>query len=363
MRKLIEILNRFGLTLQILKTALAASLSWVVATSLLHSEYPYFAAVAAIITVQVTVADSVNKASQRIIGIIGGVLLSMLLGQWFQVGAFSIFFIILLGMGIAKVLRMNQQIISQVAISSLLVLAFGQSKEGYAYERIIETVIGSVIAVLINALIIPQNAVPDVERSIITYSKLAAETLTGLTALLDTNGARRKTGRSEVDILIKEAEKCEETLDLAEQSLKYNPLLTHQRVRLSQLSDNILQLQRITIQIRGIRRGLVDLQSIPNYQLEPTYVEQLKKSIETTAQCIEAYGQTAIHASTENTNKLQEAIHTALHEQAQTLNYFSKISSLATLRDLGSILTDLGRIVSETAGQGSTEKKAEQALA
>ena len=153
---MIALLNKLGLTLQIVKTAFAAAASWLVATSLLHSEYPYFAAVAAIITVQVTVADSVDKATQRIIGIIGGVLLSMLLGHWFQIGAISIFFIILIGMGIAKALRMNQQIISQVAISSLLVLAFGQTKEGYGYERIIETILGSAIAVLINALIVPR---------------------------------------------------------------------------------------------------------------------------------------------------------------------------------------------------------------
>lgn len=143
MNRILRILSKLGLTLQIIKTAFAAALSWFIASSLLHSPYPYFAAVAAIITVQVTVADSVNKASQRIIGIIGGVLISMLLGHWFEIGAISIFFIILIGMGIAKAFRMNPQIISQVAISSLLVLAFGQTKAGYAYERIIETILGS----------------------------------------------------------------------------------------------------------------------------------------------------------------------------------------------------------------------------
>ncbi|QNF33767.1 FUSC family protein [Adhaeribacter swui] len=349
MKKLIAILNKIGLTLQIVKTAFAASLSWFVATSLLHSEYPFFAATAAIITVQVTVADSVNKASQRIIGIIGGVLLSMLLGHWFQIGAISIFFIIILGMGIAKALRMNQQIISQIAISSLLVLAFGQTREGYAYERIIETIIGSGIAVLINALIIPQNAVPNVEKGIITYSKLAATTLSNLTALLDTTSDMIITGRAAVDILIKEDEKCQDTLELAEQSLKYNPLLTNLRARLSQLTEIIIQLQRITIQIRGIRRGLVDLQNISQYQLEPDYLQQLKQTIETTATCIAAYGQTAVHSTQENINFLSEAIQVALTAQAQFLNNLSDISSLATLRDLGSILTDLGRIVSETA--------------
>jgi len=358
MGKIVNLLNRLGLTLQIFKTALAASVAWLVATSLLHSEYPYFAAVAAIITVQVTVADSVDKASQRIIGIIGGVLLSMLFGHWFQVGALSIFFIILVAMGIAKVFRMNQQIISQVAISSLLVLAFGQTQEGYAYERIIETIIGSVLAVLINALIIPRNAVPDVERSLVSFSKLAAATLTNLTALLESTGTVKKTGRSEVDRLIKEAEKCQDTLELAEQSLKYNPLLTHQRVRLNQLTAYIIQLQRITIQIRGIRRSLIDVQTDTYYQQEQIILQQLKEALSATADCIAAYGQLAVHHSEQNLKNLQVAIEAAQIEQAQCLNYLAQVTSLVTIRDLGSILTDLGRIVAETGNAHPVVAKA-----
>ena len=353
MNKIPDILNKLGLTLQIVKTAFAAALSWFVATNLLHSEYPYFAAVAAIITVQVTVADSVDKASQRIIGIIGGVLLSMLLGHWFRVSAVSIFFIILIGMGIAKALRMNPQIISQVAISSLLVLAFGQDKEGYAFERIIETIIGSGLAVLINALIIPRNAVPDVERNLLTYSNLAASTLTSLTAMLDNLETNRKTGRSEVDALIKEAENCQKALELAEQSLKYNPLLTNQRVRLSQLTQSILQLESMTIQIRGIRRSLADLQVNPESYLEQNYAAQLKLAMTATAACIAAYGTTSTNASAENQHTLQAAVQQAQAEQARCLDNLYRITSLPTLRDIGSILTDLGRIVSETQSQNT----------
>ncbi|WP_210464192.1 FUSC family protein [Rufibacter roseolus] len=361
MNKVVDILERLGLTLQIAKTAFAAALSWFVASSLLHSPYPYFAAVAAIITVQVTVADSVDKATQRIIGIIGGVLVSMLLGHWFQIGAISIFFIILIGMAIAKALRMNPQIISQVAISSLLVLAFGQMREGYAVERIIETILGSVIAVLINALIVPRNAVPEVERSILTYGNLSAVTLTSLAALLDNIGSGRKTGRSEVDALIKEAEACRKAHALAEQSLKYNPLLTHKRERLNQLTESIIQLESITIQIRGIRRSLADIQLDQHLAQEQVYIDQLKLAMEATAQCISAYAAVTIHASDENMRTLEDAIKKAQAEQARCLDSLHSISSLATLRDIGSILTDLGRIVSETQPKLILAPKAEPA--
>ncbi|KAA6434826.1 aromatic acid exporter family protein [Rufibacter glacialis] len=342
-----NILGRVGLTLQITKTAFAAALSWFVASTLLQSEYPYFAAVAAILTVQVTVADSVDKATHRIIGIIGGVLVSMLLGHWFQIGAVSIFFIILLGMGLAKALRLNPQIISQVAISSLLVLAFGQTREGYAFERIIETVLGSGIAVLINALIIPQNAIPEVERSILAYSSLSAKTLQGLAVLLEDLGPARKTGRSEVDALIKEAQACRKSLDLAEQSLKYNPLLTHKRERLHHLAETIVQLESITIQIRGIRRSLADIQENQPLYLEQAYVQRLKQAMEATAHILSAYGLAAVHVTADTLQHLQDAIETARVEQARCLDSLNKISSLETIRDMGSILTDLGRMVAE----------------
>ena len=358
MNRFIAILDRVGLTLQIIKTAFAAAASWLVATNLLHAEYPFFAAVAAIITVQVTVADSVDKATQRIIGIIGGVLLSMLLGHWFRVGALSIFFIIVIGMGIAKALRMNPQIISQVAISSLLVLAFGQTSEGYAYERIIETILGSAMAVLINALIIPRNAVPEVERSMITFSDLAAATLISLTALLEEPGTSRKTGRSEVDALIKEAQECRKALDLAAQSLKYNPLLTPKRARLKELKAGIRQLEMITIQIRGIRRSLADLHANGDFKLDQAFCEQLKLAMAATARGIAAYGHTVMDATGENLSQLQAAIEQARAAQDHCLNNLYRITSLATLRDMGSILTDMNRIVSETQGQNTAMGKA-----
>jgi uncharacterized membrane protein YgaE (UPF0421/DUF939 family) len=349
--RIIKILKRLGLTLQTIKTAFAAAASWLAATSLLDAEYPFFAPVAAIITVQVTVADSVDKATQRIIGIIGGVLLSMLLGHWFQVGALSIFFIILIGMAISQALRMNPQIISQVAISSLLVLAFGQTSEGYAYERIIETVLGSVIAVLINALIVPRNAVPEVARNLITFSELAAATLISLTALLEEEETSIKTGRAEVDVLIREAQECRKALDLAKQSLKYNPLLTHKRARLKELNAGTRQLEMITIQIRGIRRSLADLQLNQDLLPNQSYGILLKAAMAATATCIAAFGQMVLDASPHNQQQLAAAIQQALAAQDHCLNHLYTITSLVTLRDMGSILTDLHRIVSETQGQ------------
>lgn len=351
MYKAIEQLSRFGLTLQIIKTALAAAVSWFVATSVLHAEYPYFAAIAAILTVQVTVADSVDKATHRVVGIIGGVLLSMLIGHWFKVNALSIFFVILIGMAISKALRMNPQIISQVAVSSLLVLAFGHFNEGYAFDRIIETVIGSAIAVTINAVIVPQNALPDVESGIINLAQTASRTLTSLTALLDYSLTRRKTMRPEVNALKREYKKTLDTLDLAEQSLKYNFFLTKKRTRLTRLAVSLRKLDHVIVQIRGIRRGLYDLQHKRNYRLQPVEVQMLMEAMEATAVCISLFGKASVYTTPEHLQLLLHAIEKARTAQAACLQQLQTIASPEALRDLGGILTDLSRILTETEKQ------------
>ncbi|RIJ42412.1 FUSC family protein [Pontibacter oryzae] len=347
MPKAIDFFARIGLTLQIVKTALAAAVSWLVATAVLGSEFPYFAPLASILTVQVTVADSVEKATQRIIGIIGGVAVSLLIGHWFSISSFSIFLVIILGMGISKALRMNPQIVSQVAVSSFLVLAFGFQEEGYALERVLETLMGSVVAVLINALIVPQNAIPEVEKSILAWGQQGTKTLRFLASQLRQSEKGQLVGRHETDALIAATEQIIKALQLAEQSLKYNPFLTHKRTRLSRLAVSVKRLEHITTQIRGIRRGIADLNSAHIFESDLQDTLALQLAMEVTAECLTLSSLTMVEQQDVHRPALANAIREAHQLQNCCLYNLRSISSNRTLRDVGSILTDLNRILAE----------------
>ncbi|TPE46372.1 FUSC family protein [Pontibacter mangrovi] len=349
MPRTFDVFARFGLSLQIVKTALAASVSWLVATSVLGSDYPYFAPLASILTVQVTVADSVDKATQRIIGIIGGVAVSLLIGHWLSINSFSIFLVILIGMGFSKALRMNPQIVSQVAVSSFLVLAFGMREEGYAIERVVETVVGSVVAVLINALIIPQNAIPEVEQSIIALGEQGTKTLRFLAAQLRQTEKGQLVGRQETDALIAATERSIKSLQLAEQSLKYNPFLTNKRTRLSRLSIGVKRLEHITTQIRGIRRGIADLNSAQIFATDLQDTAALQQAMEATAACIYQFSLIMVGPPEKYRPDLLQSINEAKLLQNECLHTLRNINSNRTLRDVGSILTDLSRILAEAA--------------
>ncbi|WP_458414679.1 FUSC family protein [Schinkia sp. CFF1] len=335
-------LHRIGLTLHVLKSALSAGLSWLVASSISHNQHPYFAALGAILTVQVTVAHSINKAMQRVIGIIGGVVISIIVGNWLYPSANSIMLVVLLGMAIATALRLKQEAISQVAVSAILVLAFGKAP-GYATDRIIETIVGSIIAILVNIVFIPPNPIPDAEKQLLHLSKYASTVLNNL-AFAYQERALRLIDIPYVQELVDETTKSFQAVQLAHQSLRYSPLLHNKRARVYALSKVIRRFESITIQIRGIARGLVDL----GHEIRPNH--HLIEAMMSTATCVGLIAGREITHSKELVEKLQLSTKEAMTKQNMCLLSFKEIESLELLRNLGSILTDLHRILVEVDG-------------
>ncbi len=345
MKQLVSALDKLGLSLQTFKTALASALAWIVAHDLFAFPFPYFAPLSAMLTVQVSVADSWEKAAQRIIGLIGGVLVSLVISHWFPLGTVSIFLTILLGMALAKVFRMNSQIISQVAVSSFLVLAFGSTK-GYVINRIFETFLGSGIAIAVNALIVPQKTIPTMYAHIRTLSELSSSALLGLISLLD-SAENNQAAREKILALVAKTEETALAGKTTEKALRYTPFLSSVKKRLAQLNDHVVYLEHITVQIRGMRRGIFDLYSEMNWQPSGPVAQSLKASFASTADCITAYGKAVISDSPEDKEELADKIEHAKLVQLQCLAEIQHITALPILRDMGSVLTDLKRILKE----------------
>ncbi|VBB09113.1 Hypothetical protein LUCI_4399 [Lucifera butyrica] len=344
MKRIIDVLDRLGLSLQTFKIAFAASVAWFVSTAVLQSHYPYFSSLAAILTVHVTVADSLKAAIQRISGTIAGVILSILIGHWLGIGPGAIFLMIFIGMAAGKALRLQAPVTSQIGISSLLVLALSQGhSNGYALGRITETVIGSLIAIVVNAAVVPTNAVPAAEKRILELSRLAAGTLENMAGLLQEKNIRDNAGQDAVMKLIKETGKSIEAIELAEQSLKFSPFPVRLRKRLAQLSQVMQRLEYITIQIRGIRKGIIDINPA---MTGGANLEGLGPAIESTAECVAAFGRNVIEPLAWPLPLLTGRLDEARFRQELCLAQLTELP-LSLLRDTGGILTDLNRILRE----------------
>lgn len=336
--------------LQVLKTALAGGLAWLVAANLLHGPFPYFAPLAAVLTVSVTIAESMKKAGQRFIGTVAGVLVSVVASLWFQVGAFSLFLVIASGMASGALLRLSPFINSQIAVSAVMVLALGHN-QGYAYGRILETVIGSVIAIVINAVVIPPNAVPKAEKRLQKLSEHAADVLENLATALVSRRVSENDLLTDVSKLAKETKTSLEAIALADESLRFNPFLSGKRGRLQYLSEGMERLKHISVQIRGIRRGLIDLRHTLPPEASP---DRLQQALIATGLCVREFGKFLVHSESEGFT-LQQVAADARSAQEDCLSMLRNLEPISLVRDIGAILTDLNRILNEISSESNSD--------
>ena len=141
--------------LQVLKTSIAAIVAWLLCGVLLGQPLPIFAAIAALLVVQPSVNQSLAKGVERSIGVIGGVVLAYVVGFYLGHSSWIVLAVIVLALLLAWAFKLGPGSANQLPISAMLVLAIGAQSPEYAVDRILETIIGAIVALVVNALIVP----------------------------------------------------------------------------------------------------------------------------------------------------------------------------------------------------------------
>lgn len=142
------------------KAAVAAGIAWAVALLVDPHSRPYFAPLAVILIVQPTVYDSLSRALQRVVGVLLGVTAALAVSHFLTPSGWSIAIIVFAGLLLGWSLRLGPQGVVQVPVSALLVFAVGSATPDYGGRRVVETLIGSAIAVLA-VLVSPSAPAPE----------------------------------------------------------------------------------------------------------------------------------------------------------------------------------------------------------
>ncbi|MGL5822024.1 MAG: FUSC family protein [Sarcina sp.] len=144
-----------------LKTALAILLS-ILVLKVLHFESPFYACIAAVICMSDSYENSVKMGKNRMIGtIIGGLfgtLATIILSKYnvFWLKTLLIFVFIIAVIYICTLLKKPGSVsIACIVLLANLLLDRNYSNYIYTLSRIVETFIGIIIAVAINAYIFP----------------------------------------------------------------------------------------------------------------------------------------------------------------------------------------------------------------
>lgn len=132
----------------ITQNVIGASLAWEL-SKIAGSSHPFLAPLSVIICLHATLDESILHGYRRIIGTFLGAFTTGFIAPYIGSNAWSIGLVVLLGMGMAKLLALSNEVGNHAAISALLILAV-ENNGGYTIDRVRDTTIGVLIAILVN---------------------------------------------------------------------------------------------------------------------------------------------------------------------------------------------------------------------
>ncbi|MFT2816128.1 FUSC family protein [Leifsonia sp. A12D58] len=257
--------------LQAVKTSVAMILAWLVAQLLLPGELPVFAAIAALLVVQPSINQSLSKAIERSIGVILGVLIAYGVGFFFGSSTWIVLLAIVLCVMLSWLFRLSPGSSNQIPISAMLVLSIGASTPNYALERIIETIIGAVIALLVNVIIVPPVALAPAKDAVARLVSEVANTLDNVAAALikPRTSAELQEMMIEARLLRPMQTAADKAIGQADESLTLNPRQGKLREELQAEIDLNEKLSTLVTRAIGMTRAVRDHYD-DSLHLEPT---------------------------------------------------------------------------------------------
>lgn len=249
-----------GSLLQVVKTSVAAIISWLVCNVALGQPLPIFAAIAAILVVQPSVNQSLAKGAERSVGVILGVLLAYGAQALFGHSSPTVLGIIVVALLLAWALQLSPGSATQIPISAMLVIAVGSATPGYALNRVIETVIGAVVGLAINAIIVPPVLVGPAGDAVNRLATSVADTLRSVADAL-----RSPQSGQELSDLVSRARHLRDLRDAAaaalqraDESLMLNPRGGQHRRSQERNHRLLASLTVLVTRVTGMARALSD---------------------------------------------------------------------------------------------------------
>lgn len=173
-----------GVWFYLVQTSVAAGLSWYIAHDLLAHPQPFFAPIAAAVSLSTSNVLRAQRAIQMIVGVTLGIGTGTLVQALFGPGAVSITIAALAALLAAVFIGQGyigqgMMFANQTVVSSILVIALYRS--GVGWERIYDALIGGGLAIVVATLLFPADP-------LVVLRSARVEVLRTLHSVLDRTG-------------------------------------------------------------------------------------------------------------------------------------------------------------------------------
>ncbi len=283
---------------------------------------PLIAALTALLVVQATLASTLVNGIQRVLSVVAGVALAVLFVSvvglsWWSLGA-----LVAASIVVGQVMRLGPHLV-EVPISAMLVLGVGYSSaaESVGAGRVIETLIGAAVGVLVNVAFPPAVQTRHAGRAIQKFAEEIAELLADAArALADGTVEPEQATRwlDDARRLNRHAPRVDRALAHAEESRRLNVRALGTPRSERSLRDGLDALEHTSVSVRTLFRATYDA-TLERTGLteDPAYAAEVRRTagalMARIAAVVGAFGR-LVHAEIEGAGEVEKAGLTAALE-------------------------------------------------
>jgi hypothetical protein len=139
--------------LMIVQCALAAGVAYLVASRIVDHGTPFFAPIAAILTLSIAYGQRGRRAFELAVGVAVGIGVGDLLVLAIGTGSWQIGVVVALAMSAAVLVGGSRLLVNQAAVSAVLVATIQLPEGGFDGSRFLDALIGGGIGLLVNAVV------------------------------------------------------------------------------------------------------------------------------------------------------------------------------------------------------------------
>jgi Fusaric acid resistance protein-like len=256
----------------ILQAAVAAGIAYFLAANLLGHEQPFFAPVAAVVTLSLAPGERGRRALEVALGVVVGLVVADLIVLAIGVGAAQIAVVVATAMVAAVLIGERRLLVNQAAISAILVVVIQPPDSGFSPDRFFNALIGGGVALAINHLfpVNPERLVERAARPI--FEELAAALEVVAEALISGDRERAQALLESVRDLDERVRSFNEALSAGYETARLSPTRRRSLKHLELYAGASISIELTVINTRVLARGTAN--TLRRGEAVPTVVPQ-----------------------------------------------------------------------------------------
>ncbi|WP_405865441.1 MULTISPECIES: FUSC family protein [unclassified Streptomyces] len=348
-------LRRDPVVVQTLRSAVAATIAYVVALRLSPESAPLTAPLTALLVVQVTLYATLTNGVRRVNAVVAGVLVAIAFSLLVGLTWWSLALLIVASLAVGRLVRVEEYV-PEVAISAMLVLgvtAVGDT----AWARVVETLIGAAVGLGCNLLLAPPVWVDEAGESIEGLARRVRRLMLrmGEEAAGRTHVERATERLHEARRLDHDIVEVDAALRQAEDSLRLNPRVREGLLHRVVLRTGLDTLEICTVVMRVLARTFTDLakERDPEPLFAPETGAAVERLLSEIADAVVSFAVLVTTSVSVSAESAEARLAAELRQAAATRDKLAQLLLEEVQRDArswqlyGAVLTEVNRILDE----------------